>query len=66
MDVVAGIRQIVECGGDTDTIASMYGQIVGAVIGSKALPVEIVGRIDAISLVRATANRFASASIAIE
>jgi ADP-ribosylglycohydrolase len=31
-------RRVVEAGGDTDTIASMTGQIVGAWIGSSHIP----------------------------
>jgi ADP-ribosylglycohydrolase len=32
--VLSTIQQIVQCGGDTDTIASMFGQIFGAAYGT--------------------------------
>jgi ADP-ribosylglycohydrolase len=48
----------VKCGGDTDTIASMYGQIYGAAFGSEGLPMDIVNRIDEVSLVRETVAKF--------
>jgi ADP-ribosylglycohydrolase len=63
-DVLVTIRQIVQCGGDTDTIASMFGQIFGAAFGTGALPMEVVNRIDAVTLVRATAANFSLLSIA--
>lgn len=39
------IRQVVLCGGDTDTNASMAGQIMGACLGAPSLPKEMMGRI---------------------
>lgn len=57
-DLLATIRQIVSCGGDTDTIASMYGQIYGASRGTQALPAEVVEHIDEYALVRDTAKQF--------
>ena len=35
------ITSVVEVGGDTDTIASMAGQVAGAALGSAALPPEV-------------------------
>ena len=64
-DLIETIRQIVQCGGDTDTIASMYGQIMGAALGTNGLPMEIINQIDAVSLVRETAANFARTSIAM-
>lgn len=63
-DVLATIQQIVQCGGDTDTIASMFGHIFGAAFGTESLPMEIVNQIDAVSLVRETAANFSRTSIA--
>ncbi len=63
-DVLPTIQQIVQCGGDTDTIASMFGHICGAAFGSGALPMEIVNQIDAVSLVRDTAADLSRTSIA--
>lgn len=53
------MREIVQCGGDTDTIGSMFGHIFGAVSGTGALSMDIVNRIDAVSLVRETVAKFA-------
>jgi ADP-ribosylglycohydrolase len=62
--VLSTIRQIVQNGGDTDTISSMFGHIFGAAVGTGALPMETVNRIDAVSLVRETATNFSRTSIA--
>lgn len=40
------IEQIVMCGGDTDTIASMFGQIYGAAYCCEALPMQYADRLD--------------------
>ena len=52
-------------GGDTDTIASMFGQVFGAAYGTQALPSKTVSQIDVVSLVRETAANLSHASIAI-
>jgi len=57
------MREIVQCGGDTDTIGAMFGQILGAASGTGGLPMDIVNQIDAVSLVRETAANFARTSI---
>lgn len=62
-DVLSTIQQIVQCGGDTDTIASMFGHIFGAMFGPEVLPTEIVNQIDAVSLVRDTAANLSRTSI---
>jgi ADP-ribosylglycohydrolase len=46
------IEQIVNCGGDTDTIGSIYGHIYGAAFGTQGLPMEIANRIDEASLIQ--------------
>jgi ADP-ribosylglycohydrolase len=63
-DVLSTIQQIVQCGGDTDTISSMFGHVFGAAVGTGALPMETVNAIDAVSLVRETAANFSRTSIA--
>ena len=59
----AGFRQVVEgaveAGGDTDTIASIAGQIAGAAVGFKDLPRALVDRLPDPSVVD-TARRFAA------
>jgi ADP-ribosylglycohydrolase len=52
------IEQIVSCGGDTDTIASMFGHIYGAAHGCAAVPLQLVERIDEAELLIATAASF--------
>ena len=59
-DLMETIREIVQCGGDTDTIGSMFGHIFGAASGNGAVPTEIVNQIDVVSLVRETAATFAN------
>lgn len=63
--VLDAIEQLVRLGGDTDTIASMFGQIVGAAYGTQAFPSKTVSQIDVVSLVRETAANLSHASIAI-
>lgn len=62
-----GLRDVLEsaiqCGGDTDTIASMAGQIAGAWLGFACIPPELVGCLpkspDALSTARSFAARLA-------
>ena len=51
--------EIVRAGGDTDTIASMAGQIAGAKLGYKDLPSQLVERLPERDLIETTAHRFA-------
>ncbi len=53
------LESAVQCGGDTDTIASITGQIAGAYVGISGVPVELVERLPASSDVIATARSFA-------
>ncbi len=41
MGFEASIRAAIEAGGDTDTVASMVGQIVGASVGESGIPSEL-------------------------
>ena len=63
-DFPATVEQLVRCGGDTDTIASMFGQIFGAAHGAEVLPVATLNRIDAVDLVREMALNLSRTSIA--
>ena len=54
--VIDSVESIVEFGGDTDTIASMFGHVFGAIHGSECLPLEIVEQIDEYRLVAQTAT----------
>jgi transposase len=58
-NLLGGIEQLVRCGGDTDTIASMFGQLYGAAYGQASLPIEMVDRIDAAPLLRPVARDLA-------
>ena len=53
--LLGSIQSIVEFGGDTDTIASMFGHVFGAIHGSDCVPMEIVEQIDEYKLVSQTA-----------
>lgn len=64
-DILATIEQLVRCGGDTDTIASMFGQLFGAAYGAERLPMETIDRIDAVNLVREIAVSLSRTSIAM-
>ncbi len=52
-------RQIIHCGGDTDTIASIYGQIYGATHGLEMLPVDLADRLDVYAELQRVAKDFA-------
>lgn len=53
--VLASIQSIVEWGGDTDSVASMFGQVFGAIHGPDCLPMDIVEQVDEFKLVSQTA-----------
>jgi ADP-ribosylglycohydrolase len=52
------IEEIVLTGGDTDTIASISGQIVGTLIGFQAIPQDIVALLPDQSLIERVAAMF--------
>jgi ADP-ribosylglycohydrolase len=62
-DITDTIHQLVRSGGDTDTIASMFGQMFGATYGIKRLPMDTVNQIDSVALVRETAADLSHVSI---
>lgn len=54
------LQAVIELGGDTDSIASMAGQIVGCRLGVQRLPGDLVGRIPDLDSIRSLAMRFAN------
>lgn len=54
------IGEVVACGGDTDTIASMAGQVAGALIGMKGLPQDLVRRLPEWQAIMDVAERMAA------
>lgn len=59
-DFLTTITALVQCGGDTDTIASLYGQIYGAMHGPSLLPHDLLERIEEIELVYEVAEQFSA------
>ena len=57
--LVEVLRGAIEAGGDTDTIASIAGQIAGAWLGARQLPGELVDALPAEYDIRGIANEFA-------
>jgi len=53
------IQQVILAGGDTDTIASVTGQIAGAAIGTSRLPQELLVRLRDGEAIRQVAEAFA-------
>src|SRR5262245_4822639 len=51
--------ELIACGGDTDTNASMAGQVAGALIGRGRLPEDLIARTPDRRLVEAVASAFA-------
>jgi hypothetical protein len=47
-DYLASLSRIVSCGGDTDTNASLFGQIHGAAHGPSSIPSDLTRQIDTI------------------
>lgn len=64
-DLMVSIKQLVQCGGDTDTIASMFGQIFGAAHGIKSLPLDAINQIDAVTMIRGVASSLSRTTIAM-
>jgi ADP-ribosylglycohydrolase len=54
------LTYLIEAGGDTDTIASIAGQVIGTRIGLGALPDELMTRLPDHDFVLSTAERFAA------
>lgn len=54
------LEQVIEAGGDTDTNASIAGQIAGAELGWSELPPDLRARIPQTEVVLGIAERFAA------
>jgi ADP-ribosylglycohydrolase len=57
----AMMRELIMTGGDTDTTASIAGQIAGAMIGKTGLPEQMLNRLPERELIEKIAVRFAEA-----
>ena len=60
LGLAAMLRELVAAGGDTDTIASMAGQIAGALLGQQALPDEWLADLPEREAISSTARSLAS------
>jgi len=60
------MREVIHSGGDTDTIASISGQIVGTLVGYKALPNELSSQLEKFSFIEAIAMEFAATVVSNE
>jgi len=60
------LRSLIACGGDTDTIGSIAGQIMGSKIGSVAIPEELSAAIPGLKKVRMLAGEFAKAAMGLQ
>jgi ADP-ribosylglycohydrolase len=58
-DFAGWLRRLIEAGGDTDTIASIAGQIAGCKIGFDNLPQDLVGRLPSLAEMRRVIDAFA-------
>jgi len=55
------LRAVIEAGGDTDTIASMTGQIAGAWLGVSQIPRELIDMLPQSTFIERVSDQFASA-----
>lgn len=55
------MRELISVGGDTDTIASIAGQIMGTFLGKKNLPQHLLTQLHEFSFIDGIANKFARA-----
>jgi len=55
----AMISEVLHTGGDTDTIASISGQIAGTLLGGKALPRNLISQVDQSGFIKSIASQFA-------
>lgn len=62
IDVMNSIESIVGFGGDTDTVASIFGNVFGAIHGQSVLPMRIVEKIDEFELISRTAANLCQAA----
>jgi ADP-ribosylglycohydrolase len=59
LDFKTVLIELIACGGDTDTNASIAGQVAGALIGRSRLPEEMIARTPDRRLAEAIASAFA-------
>lgn len=59
MGFAALLTEIISCGGDTDTIASLAGQIAGTLIGQAGLPQDLIARLPDLIMLEGIAKQFA-------
>lgn len=52
------IKELISCGGDTDTIAAIAGQVAGTLIGKRFLPRELLGQVPQRDLIESIAEDF--------
>lgn len=53
------LTELISCGGDTDTIASIAGQIAGAFLGERNLPSDLIDRLPEKQMLLLIGNQFA-------
>lgn len=58
-ELLPTIEQVVRSGGDTDTIAALCGQLLGAEHGAACIPREMAGRIAEVSGIQSIASQLA-------
>lgn len=52
------LESLITCGGDTDTIASIAGQVMGTLLGKENLSAELIERLPNLTMITKTANLF--------
>jgi len=57
------VEQLITCGGDTDTVCSMFGQIFGAANGLVSLPTDLIERIEQQSIVIKVATELGNVDV---
>ena len=58
------MRELISVGGDTDTIASIAGQVVGTLLGEKGLPQHLFAQLQEVDLIVSLAKQFAEKIVA--
>lgn len=53
------MSELISVGGDTDTIASIAGQVAGTFLGEKGLPQHLLAQLQEFDLIISLANQFA-------
>jgi ADP-ribosyl-[dinitrogen reductase] hydrolase len=58
------MRELISVGGDTDTIASIAGQVAGTFLGEKGLPQHLFAQLQEVELIVSLAKQFAEKIVA--